>query len=340
MRLIDTNARRLPRGFSAPWKSRMRFDVAFRRSLFVVGALTIANLLSSNAFAEAPQSLDPNAPPLAEVRISDVELFYRIYDAAGGFPNADALQHYVDEGSEGVRQFIPHRIESAEALAKKIADKPVVYKNARACMAALPAVRTRLKSVFRKLSVIDPGARFPPVTILIGGNNSGGTTGKSGVLIGLEVVCRADWLQPKIEDRLVHLIAHEYVHMQQFPEGGEDDAPGTVLEQSLVEGGAEFVAELTSGDASESYLQRWTEGRKREIGEAFLADVDGTDLGPWMYNGPGTPEKPGDLGYWVGYSIAKSYYIRSRDKRAAIKILLERKDPKKILADSGWKPGV
>ena len=132
-----------------------------------------------------------HAPPLAEIRTSDVDLFYGIYDAAGGAPSADALERgYIDAGSEGVRQFIPSRIKSAEALAKTIADNRAVYDKARACMAALPAVRARLANVFKKLAAIDPDAIFPPITVLIGRNNSGGTTGKSGVLIGLEVVCR------------------------------------------------------------------------------------------------------------------------------------------------------
>jgi hypothetical protein len=59
-------------------------------------------------------------------------------------------------------------------------------------------------------------------------------------------------------------------------------------------------------------------------------------------HGPGTPptpEKPGDLGYWVGYRIAKAYYLKATDKRLALKTLLELKDPKAILADSGWTPG-
>ena len=249
------------------------------------------------------------------------------------------LQHYIDDGSDGVRQFVPHRIKSAEALAKAISENRVVYDKARACMSALPAVRTRLAAVFKKLAAIDADAIFPPVTVLIGRNNSGGTTGKSGVLIGLEVVCRSDWLQSSIEDRLVHLIAHEYAHLQQFPRGGEDARPDTVLKQSLVEGVAELIAELTSGEASESHLQRWTKGHRREIGAAFLSDVDSTDLKPWLYNGAGTPEKPGDLGYWLGYCISKSYYTHAPDKRAAIRTLLELKDPKKILAHSGWKPG-
>jgi hypothetical protein len=304
--------------------------IAFPLRLLTIGALLITILASPCAFAR----------PLAEIRTSDVDLFYRIYDSANGSPSADALQHdYIDAGSDGVRQFVPNRIVSGEALAKTIADHPEVYINAQACMAALPAVRARLASVFKKMLAIDPKAVFPPVTVLIGRNNSGGTTGKSGVLIGLEVVCRSNWLQPNIEDRLVHLIAHEYAHVQQFPQGGEDALPDTVLKQSLVEGGAELIAELTSGEASESHLQRWTKGREREIGEAFLADVDSQDLKPWLYNGVGTPEKPGDLGYWVGYSITKSYYSHAKDKRAATKTLLELKDPNAILAHSGWKPG-
>jgi hypothetical protein len=316
-------------------------SVLFLRKCMAVGALAIAILASPRVFAQISWHTPRTVRPPVEIRTSDVDLFYKIYDAAGGAPTADALQHgYIDSGSDGVRQFIPSRIKSAEALGITVAGNPAVYNKARACMTALPPVRTRLAIVFKKLATIDSSAIFPPVTILIGRNNSGGTTGKSGVLIGLEVVCRSDWLQPNIEDRLVHIIAHEYAHVQQFPQGGEDAGPDTVLKQSLVEGSAELIAELTSGEASESHLQRWTQGREREIGEAFLADVDSKDLKPWLYNGVGTPEKPGDLGYWVGYTIAKSYYSHAKDKRAAIKTLLELKDPKEIIAHSGWRPGV
>jgi hypothetical protein len=121
----------------------MRLGVFFLRSLVVMGgALIIANLASLGAFAQAPLRTPRSAPPLAEIRTSDVDLFYSIYDAAGGAPNADVLEHgYIDAGSDGVRQFVPNRIKSAEALAKTIASNPAVYNNARACIAALPAVR-------------------------------------------------------------------------------------------------------------------------------------------------------------------------------------------------------
>jgi hypothetical protein len=280
------------------------------------------------------------AAPLAEIRTSDVDLFYGVYAAAHGAPSAEALQKgYIDAGTDGVRQFIPQRILSAEALAKTISKHPDVYDGARACMSVLPAVKAKLKNAFQKLAVLDAEASFPPVTILIGRNNSGGTTAKSAVLIGLEVACRATWLSPDPAERLLHLIAHEYGHVQQFPHGGEDANPDTVLKQSLVEGGAELIAELISGQVSNIHLKSWTRGHEREIDAAFLAEQDSTDLSHWLYNGLGTPEKPGDLGYWVGYRIAKAYYLKAADKHAAFKTLLELKDPKAILADSNWKPG-
>jgi len=280
------------------------------------------------------------ATAAVEIRTSDVGLFYRLYDAAHGAPSPETLQHdYIDAGSPGVRQFVPDRIKSGEALAAKIAAKPALYEHARSCMAVLPTVKTRLKIAFRKLAALDPQATFPPVTVLIGRGNSGGTTGKSGVLIGLETICSADWLQPDPTDRLTHLIAHEYVHVQQFPQGGEDAHPNTVLIQSLVEGGAEFIAELTSGEASEAYLQTWTQGHGKEIGEEFLKDQDSTGLNPWLYNGVGTREHPGDLGYWVGYEICRAYYRQAHDKRAAIRHMLMLDDPKALLAQSGWTPG-
>jgi hypothetical protein len=53
-----------------------------------------------------------------------------------------------------------------------------------------------------------------------------------------------------------------------------------------------------------------------------------------------TLTKPGDLGYWVGYRIVKSYYERAAEKRRALREVLDMKDPKAFLAESGWYPGI
>ena len=156
----------------------------------------------------------------------------------------------------------------------------------------------------------------------------GGVVGMSG----LQMTVRPG---ETAEDRLVHLVAHEYAHVEQ-PEGGSE----TVLVQSLKEGVAELIAELISGSIANSHLPIWVKGREVAIGEAFLAAKDSTKLSAWLYAGVGTPEKPGDLGYWVGYRIAKSYYGRARNKREAIRTLLLLADPDAILRDSGWRPGL
>ena len=275
-------------------------------------------------------------PPEPEISTADVDLFYRVYDAAKGKPTAEALRRdYLDAGSDGLRHFIPHRIISAAWLAERISKKRSVYEKARRCSAVLPAVRARIATALERLGTLLPDAKFPPVIFLIGRNNSGGTTSPAGVLVGLETICRADWLQPNLEDRLVYLVAHEYIHAQQ-PEAVITDNPHdwkrTVLEHSLVEGVAEFVGELISGSASNTHLQVWTRGREKQISAAFREQMNSTDVGKWLYNGVGTQEKPGDLGYWVGYRIARCYYENAADKAAAVRELIELKDPPGILA--------
>ena len=84
-----------------------------------------------------------------------------------------------------------------------------------------------------------------------------------------------------------------------------------------VEGAAEFVTELTTGSVAYAYLAPLVDGREKEIETSFAADIDKTDLSGWLYNS--TPEKPADLGYWVGYRIVKSYYQRAGDKRLALR---------------------
>jgi len=51
-------------------------------------------------------------------------------------------------------------------------------------------------------------------------------------------------------------------------------------------------------------------------------------------------EQGNDLGYWVGYRIAKAYYQRAADKQQAVREILEMSDPKAFLAKSGWRPGM
>jgi hypothetical protein len=178
-----------------------------------------------------------------------------------------------------------------------------MYLNARRCVDVLALVRQRLAVALRKLGDLYPESKFPPVTIAVGhGKPVAIGSPVSGVQIGLEALCAVNWMNPNVEDA------------------------------------AEFTAELISGEVSSYQFKTKPKGDEKEIETAFVSDEDKTDLSKWLYNG--TMDKPGDLGYWIGYRIVKSYYQRAVDKREAFLEVLQMSDPKAFVAKSGWYPGV
>lgn len=294
--------------------------------------------------ALAAASCAPNAAPGGQdgaggpvIDTSDVDLFYRLYDAAGGRPTARQLESdYLGAGSEGLQTLARLRNVTGERIAAAIEKEPSTYERARDCVAVLPGARTRLAAALARLARLYPDAKFPPVTITVGrGRPVGVGSPETGVQIGIEALCRADFLNPDPEDRLVLVIVHEYVHTLQ-PPAMSDGENLTVLEAALMEGGAEFVTERVGGAVSYSYLAGLVAGRESEIERAFAADLDSRDLSPWLYNT--TPDKPGDLGYWTGYRIARAYFERAADKDQALRDIIGVTDARAFLAISGWTP--
>ncbi|MCD9087103.1 DUF2268 domain-containing putative Zn-dependent protease [Stenotrophomonas sp. SY1] len=277
------------------------------------------------------------AEPL--VSTSDVERFYEIYEATDGKPTAEQLQReYLDQGSDGLKHFARIRKITGERIAKAILDRPEIYVRARECAVVLPAAKVRVGDALNRFSELYSAAQFPPVTISVGRGRPVAVAGPSdGINIGLEALCATTFINPNVEDRFVRVMVHEFIHVQQKPELTDKTNP-TVLDLSLAEGVAEFVTELLTGDVAYAYMADLVKGRELEIETGFQAEMNSTDLSNWLYNS--TASDPGDIGYWVGYRIAKSYYSNAADKRQALKEIITMSDAKKFLADSGWKPGV
>ena len=303
--------------------------------------IPIAILLGTSSCAAIAGPPAGSSPSGVEIQIDDVARFYQVYEAANGHPTADTLQHdYLDPGSDGLHRLAQLRRVTGESIAANIEKNPSIYVDARRCMAALPRVRERSATSLQKLGGLYPEAAFPPVTIAVGRGKPVGVTDAKGVMIGLEALCAVAWMQPNVEDRFVYVIAHEYAHVQQAiasPAFYDNEKP-TVLEESLIEGAAEFIGEMTSGGIAYPEFKTREKGREKEIETAFVADEDKTDLSAWLYNG--TLTKPGDLGYWVGYRIVKAYYEHAGDKREALREIIGMRDAKAFLAKSGWKPGM
>jgi hypothetical protein len=304
----------------------------FRVAIIVLALATVAS-------AAAPASQLASAAPEPVIEIGDVQRFYELYDEMHGHPSAEALQHrYIEGGSDGLRTLARLRSVTGQAIADAVTKRPDIYEQTRGCIEALPRAKTRLSTALEKLKNAYPEARFPPITIAIGKGKPVGVGGRdTGVQIGAEALCANAWINPNTEDRFVRVIAHEFAHVQQRVAFSEADN-ATVLSASLEEGAAEFVTELTTGSVAYAYMARLVAGREKEIETAFAADMDKTDLSGWLYNS--TPEKPADLGYWVGYRIVKSYYHHADDKSQALRDIFEMTDPSTFLAESGWRPGI
>ncbi len=292
----------------------------------------------------AGHAADAPAPPeTARVAIvtSDVDRFYALYDDPAIAAQPDVLAaRYLADASPGLVEFMAMRRITPERVAKALRDKPDLYRDARTCAATLGNVRGRLAASAGRLAELYPPAIFPPITIAMSRGTPVAAANAKGLYVSLEALCAAKFFEADDEDRFVHVIAHEYVHAQQPLAQLESDSD-TVLHASLVEGAAEFVAEQISGSVAYTHLHRWAAGREEELETAFLAEKDGkANSSRWVYNQLGSADWPGDLGYWVGYRVAKAYYQRSPDKQAAIKAIIEMKDPAAFLAESGWEPGM
>ena len=305
------------------------------RSLFGIALLAATPAHAHEGHTD--EAAEPHGGARVTIVTSDVDRFYALYDdpALAAQPELVAAR-YLAAPTPGLAEFMVMRRITPEKLAAALQKKPQAFADARGCAANLPEVRARLVAATDRLAQLYPAAKFPPITIAIGRATTAGTANAKGLYIGLEALCAAKFIEADDEDRFVHVIAHEYVHVQQ-PLAQVEDREESVLRAALVEGAAEFVAERMTGSVAYPLLHQWAKGREKELETIFLAEKDQKAIGSrWLYNQKGAGGWPGDLGYWIGYRVAKSYYDRAPDKTAAIKAIIEMRDPAAFLAASGW----
>jgi hypothetical protein len=238
--------------------------------------------------------------------------------------------------------------ESAAAnLARKYLSRRGYYDAIRTNTLAVDtsrAVKDSVRAAFRRLEALYPEANYPDVYFLIGRMTSGGTTSGPQLLIGTEIFGRDPstplgelnaWeraVTGQIKD-LPNIVAHEFAHTLQASRGG----PRTLLGAALGEGSADFIAELISGSHIINPAYTYGDAREKELWAEFKAAMDSSDTSNWLYQGDrATGGRPADLGYWMGYKIAKAYYERAADKKAAVKQILRFSDAKAFLEASGY----
>lgn len=275
-------------------------------------------------------------PAAAVISKADIDHFWRAFDEwktqADSAPEqlSGILQRdYLGNASQGVRDFIPNRIISADALAKRILQDTAYYDHVRANTERMQQFVPELRQDFVRLKTIYPDAVFPTVYFVIGRRNSGGTDSQNGLIIGAEMF--ADTGSRIHLDDVVSIVIHELVHYQQQTHGTD------VTTAIMNEGAADFISELITGHDIDEAAKAYGDSHEEELWRAFQASRASNDLKPWLYNGADANRVgPPDLGYYEGYKICQSLYELSTDKATALRTIIAMKDPARLIEESGY----
>ena len=160
------------------------------------------------------------------------------------------------------------------------------------------------------------------------------------MIIGIEVFSETPFStgygRPTLRSDLIPFtVAHEIVHFLQPENKGE----ATLLSECIREGSADFIAELTSGEKVKvlngDNVYPFGEKNQKALVAEFLKQKDSKELAPWLY-AQTKDGRPQNLGYWIGYKIAKSYFDAAKDKKKAVYDILNITDYQEFFLQSGY----
>ncbi|MHB8207035.1 gliding motility protein GldB-related protein [Mucilaginibacter sp.] len=256
---------------------------------------------------------------------NDIDNFWKAF---GHFKSDSTINpfgpEYIDIGSKGVKGFINRRIQSADHLLAVVKKHQADYQKVMSSTLRIKEKDKQCRSTFYALKYLYPQAKFPNVYFVIGAYNTGGTQGADGLFIGSE-------MYPNV-DNIPFIVAHELIHFQQtFP----FENP-TLLQQSVMEGSADFLGEMISGSQINGLAHKYGNEHKDLLCKEFVSKMNGTDFNDWLYGTSKKDDRPNDLGYWMGYQIVAQYYAKVTDKKQAIADILNIKDYDAFLKKSGY----
>jgi len=280
---------------------------------------TLFIIVSNSNFAQSNFSENPLD---AVFETKDSKNFWNAYDNMEKSKGNPFIE-YMEKGSPGVKAFTENRIINADSLFAVVKKRKADYELSRNILNSISTKEKRVRAIYSALKYWYPKAKFPPIYFVYGRFNSGGTSAPEGIIVGTEMLQNLDGVSG--------LIAHELIHYQQNITGKD-----MLLKWCLMEGGADFIGELISGESIDSFSYKYGAQHKDKLCEEFVSKLKNTEYIDWLYATSKKDDRPNDLGYWMGYKIIESYFNKQKDKQKAIDEILNIKDPLQFLQQSGF----
>ncbi len=271
----------------------------------------------------------------SNIHTSDIDNFWTAFDSIQNTDNSPqkiALMQrlYVDKGTPGLKAFMQLRNFDAERLVQTIYKYPKFWQSIRPNTYKIYGKRDSIQKYINSFKVLYPTYREANIYFTITAIRSGGTTQDSLVLVGAEIATGnqdtdvsefpdkrlGNFFKTQKTDNIVPFTIHEYVHTQQTNEGK------VLLGQAIYEGACDFITELVLGTKLEHAYLVYGKKHEDELKQNFKKELYSEDFSNWLYNGS-SAKAMGDLGYFMGYAICKSFYQNALDPKKAIKDIIE-----------------
>ena len=286
------------------------------------------------------------------VSVAPAKAFWRAYDQLPVAKTADdsariIFQLFENEGTPGHDEFM-QVAGSAFDYVEHLKLRKEYYAWWRKHVGALdtvPAIINRTVSAFQKLV---PGSKAPSFVVSVGRLNTtvGAADSSSFVTIGIDRFLPAyspptDDLREQQEVTLrpfsdlqraaaIGMVLHN--RKTEFKKQGEE-----LLSEAINAGVEEVLTELVTGAPWASGIIAYGNANEAALWREFQADRAAKVQLPGRWFGPATRTRPGLLGRFVGYRIAKLFVELSPNRTNAIRRLLAGGDPLEILAVSRYE---
>jgi Predicted Zn-dependent protease (DUF2268) len=254
---------------------------------------------------------------------------------------------YLDRATNGLIDFTKARDFTAEEFVNQISLFPKFFASVRKNTYEVKKAAPMIEEVFAKFKEIYPNFKPFKVCFAIGLINTGGTTSNQFVLIGTEVSASTKEVnlsefnnnafskvlasEGDVAQKLRNIVAHECVHTQQITPYDNNSVFCRLLYRVMIEGFSDFIGEMIVGGQINSVALVYGDKHEKELWKEFKNELCNESQKNWLYNYFTSKERPADLGYYIGYKIAKEYYRNALDKKQAIIDIIEMNNPLKFL---------